>query len=276
MSNSPISSQVVQPGGSTTHRLDELLKRPAAEVLRQGERPPKLEISTELSILGVRAMEGAEAPALAMRLMGEDVRSSVNLTDKIKVRHHTIARMMAAGAKDAEIQRLLGCAPSTLSTLKRSPAFQALLLEYMNMLDSTAIDSYQRLQIVGNLGIDELTDRLATRAASIKTSEVLEIVKVAADRTGLGPTTKQVTLNGRLSPADIRAVKTTVIQSTADYSEETPLGGVGDGASVYREQGAPDEPSEGGNQVRAVVVPLACTSYGDENLIADVGEILGL
>lgn len=271
---SDLGRQVVQAGGATTHRLDELLRRPASEVLARGERPPVAGTSAPVEIMGLRPMDIPEAQALLMRLEGEDVRSAVNLTEKVRIRHHAIARLMAAGKKRSEVSEIVGVSAATLAILERSPAFQSLLLEYMNMLDAEAIDAYQRLQIVGNLGIDELTDRITSRPTTFKNSEVLELVKLAADRTGLGPTTKQVTLNGRLSPADIRAVKATRPVVEAVYSEE----GFGSGADfppAVCDGGGADEAAEGGSPVREEPGEVASPSMLGTDLVTDLGEILG-
>ncbi len=264
----------MQAGGATTHRLDELLRRPASEVLARGERPPTAGTTAPVEILGLRPLDIPEAQALLMRLEGEDVRAAVNLTEKVRIRHHAIARLMAAGKKRSEVSEIIGVSSATLAILERSPAFQALLLEYMNMLDAEAVDAFQRLQIVGNLGIDELTDRITTRPTTFKNSEVLELVKLAADRTGLGPTTKQVTLNGRLSPADIRAVKAARPVVEAVYTEENHLGGVSDSAPVCDGEGVVSA-AEGGGEVREESGAVAPTTVLDTDLITDLGEVLG-
>lgn len=271
---SDLSRQVVQAGGATTHRLDELLRRPAAEVLARGERPPVAGTAAPIAILGLRELSIPESQALLMRLEGEDVRSAVNLTEKVKIRHHAIARLMAAGKKRTEVSEIVGVSVSTLAIMERSPAFQSLLLEYMNMMDAEAVDAFQRLQIVGNLGIDELTDRITTRPASFKTSEVLDLVKLAADRTGLGPTTKQVTLNGRLSPADIRAVKAARPVLEAVYTEEGDGSDGSGGAGVRDGEGALGFAERGGS-VREESRTMAASENDDDDLISDLGEVLG-
>lgn len=264
-----LAEQVVLPSGATTHRLDEHLRVPASAVIgaipKIGERP-------ESALIAVRPLAESEAASIAMTAIGAKPRAAVSLTDNIRVRHHAIARLLAAGRKKAEITRIMSVSVAALSQLERSPAFQALVLEYMNMMDKESVESYTRLKIIGNLGMDELTRRLAEQPTTIKTSEVLEIVKTSADRTGLGPTSKQVTLNGRISPTDLRAIKAAENTIEAEYTVEDHAGG-GDPTSTLGEEFEIITAAEGGEEVRENIGEVAeeADDFGD--LIGDLGEI---
>ena len=270
-----LSQQVVQAGGSTTHRLDELLRRPAATVLAQPTGRPPAPVSTELRLLSARPLHAGEAEVILAKIMGEDVRGTVSLTAKTTARHHAIARMLAAGARKTDVVNVMGVSRTTLSLLERSPAFQALLLEYMNMLVGESVETYTRLKVLGNLGVDELTERLALKPQAIKTAEVLEIVKMAADRTGLGPTSKQVTLNGRLTPADLRAAKAAPVVVEAEYSEEYPGGGADPGAGVREGPQVHDGAAAGGEEVRALAREVAGEANDGAGLVTDLGALFG-
>jgi hypothetical protein len=268
---STLAEQIVLSSGATTHRLDEHLRVPASMVVGT---IPKVGERVESELISVRPLAESEAAAIAMAAVGAKPRGPVNLTDSIRIRHHAIARLMAAGRKKAEIARIMDVSVSTLSQLERSPAFQALMLEYMNMMDRESIESYTRLKIIGNLGMDELTRRLTEQPMTIKTSEVIEIVKTSADRTGLGPTTRQVTLNGRISPNDLRAIKAAQNTITAEYSVEDQPGGDSAAPAVGGEY-EDDEAAEGGETVREDVGTVAGEADADGSLIGDLGEILG-
>ena len=217
-------------------------------------------------------MTEEEAKVVVMKKLGANVRSAISLTENVRVRHHAIARLIAAGRRKSEIHQIMGVSQGTLSILERSPAFQALVLEYMNMMDKQSIESYTRLKIVGNLRLDELTDRLTTAPKSIKTSEVLELVKLAADRTGMGPTSKQVTLNGRISPADLRAIKSAQGMSPAENAGETADGGTGGEAGVCLELEI-DTDAEDGEEFRALAHEMVTPADEVTDLITDLGEI---
>lgn len=270
-----LAEQVVMTGGLTTHRLDEHMRLPASELIKQGN-VPRVGLNEASRILDVRVLTEVEAQVLAQRQIGTKPRAATSsyTTDTVKVRHHAIARLLAAGHKKADITRIMGVGNAVLAVLERSPAFQALVLEYMNMMDKHAIESHTRLKILGNLGIDELTERLASKPSTIKTGEVLEIVKLAADRTGLAPTSKQVVLNGRISPADIRALKAAKNGTAPESSEEDHFGGDHDAAGVCVE-GEFVEDSEAGEDVRTLAGEMAVESNDVEGLVSDLAEIFG-
>jgi hypothetical protein len=266
-----LAEQIVLSSGATTHRLDEHLRVPASAIMgsipKVGERP-------EAALISVRPLAESEAASIAMTAVGAKPRGAINMTDSIRVRHHAIARLMAAGRKKSEIVKIMDTSMSTLSQLERSPAFQALMLEYMNMMDKESVESYTRLKIIGNLGMDELTRRLAEQPTTIKTSEVLEIVKTSADRTGLGPTTKQVTLNGRISPNDLRAIKAAQDTITTEYSVEDQSSG-GDPTAAVGDEYEADSLAERWEEIRENASALAEEADEDGSLIGDLGAILG-
>jgi hypothetical protein len=232
-----LATQLILPGGASSQKFSEIVRKPAAVVLAEGDAPPTMGVVEVATINSVRPLEKIEAQSLIQQ---EDNRKTLpkvplDAAGVMRTRHHAIARLLAAGRTKAEVGRIVGCAPATLSLLERSPAFQALLLEYMNMLDKSAIETQTKLKIMNSLGVDELTHRLLTNTENLKTTEILDIVKIASDRTGLGPTSKNVTLNGRISPADIRALKdATYVEAVleADSAEWSEVGEAGESADV--------------------------------------------
>lgn len=269
-----LAEQIMLPNGVTTHRLDQHMRLPASAMLAEGN-VPRVGLSEAPRLIDVRVLTEQEAQVLAQKALGGRPRGAASVTtDTVRVRHHAIARLLAAGRKKSEIAELMGASPATLSVLERSPAFQALTLEYMNLMDKAAVESHTRLKILGNLGMDELTERLASKPGSIKTSEVLEIVKVAADRTGMGPTSKQVTLNGRISPADLRAIKAAQVGTPAENAEGIDLGGAGADPGVCIE-GEFELDTETREEIRALAGEMATPANEVEGLISDLGEIFG-
>lgn len=267
-----LEDQLVMPGGSTAAPLSDLLIRTATDVLREGDAPPAPMPHGEVQILSVRELDETEARVIAERTLNPRMRVPVAQPEGVKVRHHAIARLLAMGRTKSQVCEIMGMGASTLSTLERSPAFQALLLEYMNMMDREGVESYTRLKIVGNLGMDELTRRLAEMPQQIKTGEVLEIVKLSADRTGLGPTSKQVTLNGRLSPADLRAIKAAPAVIEAEYSAEDNESGDRAAPAVGFAAGA-EQCAEGGISVREDASEVADEADAGTGLVSDLGSI---
>jgi hypothetical protein len=165
-----------------------------------------------MEIVNLEALEGIEAASLVEQAQELPYKPKIdsNNVQIMRVRHHQIARLLAMGYTPAKIARVMDCSAPTIANLEKSPAFQALLMEYMNVLDVAAVDTVTRMRVLGNLTVDELTNRMAdpAKAQALKTSDLVEVVKLTADRTGLGPqSSKSVTLNGALSAADIRSFK---------------------------------------------------------------------
>ena len=239
-----LTNQLILPGGASSQRFSAVVKKPAAVLMAEGETPPPMSADPLLEVESVRPLDLVEAQAL---IEAEDQRKRlpsvpIDASGIMRTRHHAIARLMATGAKYSEVCRAVGCSAQTLKLLERSPAFQALLLEYMNMMDKTGIEAVTKMKVLGSLGVDALISRLADPASekNLKPGELLEIVKVASDRTGLGPTSKSVTLNGRITPADIRALKDAQTVFEAGPADWTEVGEDGGEVSVSGDfQGEP-------------------------------------
>lgn len=176
----------------------------------RADAPPLPTGRIEAEILDVRILEPIEAKAI---FASETERRftpkvPIDASSKLRVRHHAIARLLAMGRKNSEIAEALGCSPTTIANLERTPAFQALLLEYMNEMDEAAVSAHARVAILRNMTTDELTERLGTTPDKFKVPELIELLKTTADRTGLGPKmTVENKLNGAISAADLRDLK---------------------------------------------------------------------
>jgi len=181
--------------------MEELLRSPAKKVLGGNA----VVIPNEpLAILWVRDMESKEAEFL---LHPQKTKRPEALAGKIRARHHAIARMLVAGAKDKEICEAIGISQPTLGHLKDSPAFMALYLEYSAMADEAALDLRTRMTAAAGLGVDELTRRLAEAPEQIPTKDLKEITTVMLDRVGHGATTKVEATTAVLTLEDIRQMK---------------------------------------------------------------------
>lgn len=234
------------PGGGTSLQLLEVMARPAAVLLEAGETPPPAVPGERPELDSIRVLDLVEAQSILQQETETRRLPKVpfNASEKMRTRHHAIARLMAAGVKQVDVCRAIGTTPQSLKTLEGSPAFQALLLEYMNMMDKAAIDTATKLRVLNSMGVDELTHRLSdpVEAGKLKTTEVLEIVKVASDRTGLGPTSsKTVSLNGRISIADIRAMKDAQSILEAESAEWVDVSDAGGDSSIL--EAGEDEPA---------------------------------
>lgn len=128
---------------------------------------------------------------------------------KLRERHHTCARLMAQGASGAQITAVTGYSPPTLSRLRKDPTFIELLAHYAEQVDDAVADTHARLSGLSLQAISELQDRLDDEPEDISTPQLLDILKVSADRSGHGPEHKSTqNLNVNIGLAERLAAAT--------------------------------------------------------------------
>lgn len=122
----------------------------------------------------------------------------------IRDSHHKVARLVAQGLSGIEISMMTGYSQSRISILKGDPAFNELCefyrgqvaqLEYDSMAESIAKSTLAR-----NLALDKMVDLLEEDKVDLEGA--LDIYKITADRTGMGPSTKSTNLNVNIDLAD--------------------------------------------------------------------------
>lgn len=125
---------------------------------------------------------------------------------KLRDSHHAVARCVAQGLTGAETSAITGYTESRVSVLKADPAFQELVAFYAARLDeineAVYADSQTKIAALKSDVIDELADRLDTEPEKIATETLLDALKITADRTGDGPSTKSTNINVNLDLAD--------------------------------------------------------------------------
>lgn len=131
---------------------------------------------------------------------------------RLTERHHALARALASGMTEGEAGAMVGLLPARVSVLKGSPAFQELLALYREQKDRQFIETAARLAGLAQDAVIELQERLETEPEKISTGQLVEITKMAADRSGNGPTSTvnqnvNVDLSARLEQARQRALE---------------------------------------------------------------------
>lgn len=144
---------------------------------------------------------------------------------RMRERHHSIARLMAAGVPGVQIAEMVGLSPGMLANLQKSPAFQSLLYSYAAEFEKVAVGYKERLEAVAGAALNELHERLVEKPETFSNGVLLQTVNSLADRTGHGPTSKVVSATVALTPADIRAIKAGLVPATLEAHAEQPSGG---------------------------------------------------
>lgn len=160
--------------------------RAAKMVLAENTRPLTAE-----DLLTLEAERGIKAKPIA----------------KLRDSHHAICRCLASGMGETQAAIVCGMTPSRISILKADPAFQDLLsfyrTEFEAKRDVAGADFFTRAAALSIDAVEELRDRLHDDPKSFATEDLMDAIKLLADRTGNGPQTKSfATLNVNVNLAD--------------------------------------------------------------------------
>lgn len=144
---------------------------------------------------------------------------------RIGERHHAMARMLASGMKPGEVAVAVGLHPSRVSILQDDPTFQELVAFYRENVDAVYADLHTRLAGMSADAAEELRRRLEENPEDLGLNALMEMVKLGADRTGYGPSSKQdvnvnVNIADRLQAARQRFAK--VIDHAKQIEEAGP------------------------------------------------------
>lgn len=128
----------------------------------------------------------------------------------IRDSHHAVARLLATGAREADIAAVTGYSASRISVLKADPQFQDLVIFYSETATEVVADFRSRMAMVGIDALQELHNRILDDEDGTKVSAGLlkDVVVSLADRTGHAPqrgptavTQINVTLTERMAKA---------------------------------------------------------------------------
>jgi len=130
--------------------------------------------------------------------------------------HHQMARLFAMGLRTGQVSERIGYTFNRVSTIRNSPAFEALVQHYRGKLDeSFSRASYDYFSTLSENSIRAermIADRLAEAseggddAPVISTKELLAISRDGADRIGYGKRQTNVNLNADFATLLDRAV----------------------------------------------------------------------
>lgn len=120
---------------------------------------------------------------------------------EMKHRHHEIARLMTLGLSHIQIAERVGCSPTTVGLLKRSPAFQVLLSQQRQSRENALRDLTREISFVGNLTLAELEMRIP----DMSNKDLIKLSTNFLDRTGHAPVNKN--LNITANAADVSDIK---------------------------------------------------------------------
>jgi hypothetical protein len=132
----------------------------------------------DVEILG--PVEAADLALLEIRP------ATVHRHVELKDRHHSVARLLAAGHKPWEVCAITGYSASHLSIVQDNPAFQELLAFYRQHEDAQSADIAQRVKDAAATAVAKLAERLELDEA-IEFGELNKAARDLLDRAGHGP-----------------------------------------------------------------------------------------
>lgn len=133
-----------------------------------------------------------------LALLGTERGIKASHVQRISDRHHALARCIATGTTVEEACIITGYTPSRVSVLKGDPAFEELVSFYRGAKSEAVRDLGEQLLSVAKDAASLIQERLEDTPETVSTSELMDLVKVGADRTGFGPKTTQVNVNVNL------------------------------------------------------------------------------
>lgn len=109
---------------------------------------------------------------------------------KIRSQHHALARAVASGLTIKQAAVMVSYSPEHVAHLQSDPTFKELVAFYADKQREIFYDASQRMAGLAEDAIAELSDRILNEPSKVPLESLMEIVKIAADRSGLGPQSK--------------------------------------------------------------------------------------
>lgn len=126
----------------------------------------------------VRPLNEADLHLLATVPKGSVPSPLKRITD----RHHSLARLLAAGVGEGEAAIQLGYDPSRVSILKNSPAFVELLALYRKEAKDQFVSNLEHMSGLSRDALLELRDRLENTPERFSVADLRQIVVEMVDR----------------------------------------------------------------------------------------------
>lgn len=115
---------------------------------------------------------------------------------KLRARHHSLAKAIAAGMRPGIAAHTYGYTPATVSKLLGDPSFSELVQHYQQTDDHDFAQAKERLAALSVEAMDEIEHRLENEPEDITFAQLMRLAELALDRTGHGPKqTQDVNVN---------------------------------------------------------------------------------
>jgi|TARA_R110000851_G_scaffold17651_1_gene55792 hypothetical protein len=106
---------------------------------------------------------------------------------QLRQRHHALAKALTDGIKDGEAGIICGYTASRVSILKADPTFVELMSFYAAKRENAYVELHDKIANLGEDVVDEMTTRLEDDPDGMSMGQLIELGKLALDRSGFGP-----------------------------------------------------------------------------------------
>ena len=171
--------------------------------------------SSVLSFSETRQLEQSD-----LQLLSEPRGSEAPPIKKLRERHHALARVLASGTPPSEASLICNYSVSRISILLADPSFIELMNLYRDGAKERYFDGHTAMAELHLDSIEELRERLEDTPDTFSHGQLMELAKMTADRTGLGPSTK-TEVDVKIGLADKLAAGRKRVAAMRDI---TPLG----------------------------------------------------
>lgn len=117
---------------------------------------------------------------------------------RLRDRHHSLARLLAGGMKPAEVSAITGYSLSRISILQADPSVKELISFYRENEDAAYAEFGRRATMVTITALENLQEQVEDDANPLSVDQNLTIIKTLADRTGHAPVSKTINTNVNL------------------------------------------------------------------------------
>lgn len=199
---------------------------------------------------------------------------------RIRGLHHAVARALVDGLRIVEVSAVTGYSPSRIEALQADPSFQMLMAFYQEKKEVAYVDMHKRIAALGEDAVAEIHERVVDTPQDISTNALIEIAKLALDRSGHGPMQRvQVSVMTPEMIAEMKAQAATLINgevhtlTTLEQSnghvetDPQPEGAeVGDTYDELPGRGEDEAPHDNGAEERPAV------SEGRYSVVQEAGD----
>jgi hypothetical protein len=128
----------------------------------------------------VRELTADDVPRLAAT--SDSLRGGISQIKTLRQTHHLLAKAIASGKTMAEAAAISGYTQTTISVLKKDPAFIELVSLYEDDINKVYLDVHARMAALSISTLEELQDRFEKSPETFTKRELLDMFTALADR----------------------------------------------------------------------------------------------